>query len=152
MRQDLAPVIGICQETGVLVCSNASRVQVRQWISDLCADLLALPESQKDFKDATTHAFLPGVYMRTLLIPKGQLLIGKPHAVECLNIVSKGRISVLTEAGAAIAESGAQAKSSPGTQKVGVALEDTVYVNVFSIPLHMTGDIAACEEYITEAT
>jgi hypothetical protein len=52
------------------------------------------------------HTFLDGVYMRELFIPKGTLLVGKPHKLACVNVVSKGDISVLTESGSARVKAG----------------------------------------------
>jgi hypothetical protein len=77
------------------------------------------------------HTLIDGVYTRTLFIPKGTILVGKIHLKECINIVAKGDISILTETGLGRVQAGYVARSGPGTQKVGYAHEDTVFVNVF---------------------
>lgn len=87
------------------------------------------PALQDDL--AVTHTLIDGVYTRTLFIAKGQLLIGKIHLKECVNIVAKGDISVLTETGAGRFTAGYVATSGAGIQKVGYAHEDTVFINVF---------------------
>lgn len=105
-------------------------VVVRARIRKLTEDLLALPQDEKrEFE--VKHSFLNGMYMRELFIPKGSLLVGKIHKLDCLNIVSKGDLSILTETGSARVTAGYSVVSPAGIQKVGYAHEDTVFVNVF---------------------
>lgn len=78
-----------------------------------------------------THTLIGGVYTRTLLIPKGRLLVGKIHRKECVNIVAKGDISVLTETGSGRFQAGHVAVSAAGIMKLGYAHEDTIFINVF---------------------
>lgn len=104
----------------------AIRAQIRAWTQGL----LALPPSeQREFE--VNHTLIDGVYTRTLFIPKGSMLVGKIHLKECVNIVAKGDISVLTETGMGRFQAGHVAVSKPGIQKVGYAHEDTVFINVF---------------------
>jgi len=104
----------------------AIRSQIRRWTKNL----LDLPSgAQREFD--VTHTLIDGVYTRTLLIPKSSLLIGQIHLKECVNIVAKGDISVLTETGMGRFQAGHVAVSAPGIQKVGYAHEDTVFINVF---------------------
>jgi hypothetical protein len=104
----------------------AIRAQIRAWTQGL----LALPLSeQREFE--VNHTLIDGVYTRTLFIPKGSMLVGKIHLKECVNIVAKGDISVLTETGMGRFQAGHVAVSKPGIQKVGYAHEDTVFINVF---------------------
>ena len=77
------------------------------------------------------HTLIDGVYTRILHIPKGQVLIGKVHLKECVNVVAKGDISILTEHGAGRVKAGHVAVSGPGIQKIGYAHEDTIFINVF---------------------
>jgi len=104
----------------------AIRKQIRAWTKNL----LDLPAGeQRDFE--VVHTLIDGVYTRTLFIPKGSMLVGKIHLKECVNIVAKGDISVLTETGSGRFKAGHVAVSQPGIQKVGYAHEDTVFINVF---------------------
>ncbi|MCY1218584.1 hypothetical protein D9M72_305330 [compost metagenome] len=104
----------------------AIRKQIRAWTQSL----LDLPASdQREFE--VQHTLIDGVYTRTLFIPKGSLLMGKVHLKECVNIVAKGDISVLTETGMGRFQAGHVAVSKPGIQKVGYAHQDTVFINVF---------------------
>lgn len=107
---------------------DKSPAAIRAQIRNLTKGLLASPD-QRDFD--VEHTLIDGVYTRTLFIPKGSLLIGKIHLKECVNIVAKGDISVLTETGSGRFKAGHVAVSQPGIQKVGFAHEDTVFINVF---------------------
>ncbi|MDQ0571479.1 hypothetical protein QFZ42_003313 [Variovorax paradoxus] len=109
---------------------DQSPAAIRAQIRALTSSLLDLPPTeQRDFD--VQHTLIDGVYTRTLFIPKGSLLVGKIHLKECVNIVAKGDISVLTETGAGRFQAGHVAVSQPGIQKVGYAHEDTVFINVF---------------------
>ncbi len=124
------PLLPIDAATGLIVPPQGGPVEVRAWIRELTEKLLALPVAEKrEFE--VKHTFLNGMYMRELFIPKGSLLIGKIHKLPCLNVVSKGDISVLTESGSARVTAGYSVQSPAGIQKVGYAHEDTVFINVF---------------------
>lgn len=102
---------------------------VRSFIQNLTADLRSLPGAIHDLP--IKHTFLNGVYVRELFIPKGTLLTGKVHRLDCINIVSKGDISILTEFGSGRMTAGQSAISHAGTQKLGFANADTVFINIF---------------------
>jgi hypothetical protein len=101
---------------------------IRRRIEQFKDQLLAMPER---IEFPVEHTLIDGVYTRTLFIPKGKVLVGKIHLKECVNIVAKGDISVLTETGCGRFQAGHVAISGPGIQKVGLAHEDTVFINVF---------------------
>lgn len=107
---------------------DKSPAAIRAQIRALTNGLLTSPE-KREFD--VEHTLIEGVYTRTLFIPKGSLLVGKIHLKECVNIVAKGDISVLTETGSGRFKAGHVATSQPGIQKVGYAHEDTVFINVF---------------------
>lgn len=118
--------------TGVISFNHGglNPLVVRERIRRLTNNMLALSAGdQREFK--VKHTFLNGMYMRELFIPEGSLLIGKIHKMECINIVSKGDISILTELGSNRITAGYTGVSPAGIQKVGFANEDTVFVNVF---------------------
>lgn len=115
---------------GEIVMPAATQAEVRSWMMKFTNQLLSLlPEQKIDFD--VKHTFLNGMYMRELFIPKGSVLVGKVHKLPCMNIVSKGDISILTELGSARITAGHSAMSPPGIQKLGIANDDTVFVNVF---------------------
>lgn len=107
---------------------DRSPAAIKRQIGDLVRDLMARPDKREfDVK----HTLIDGVYTRTLFIPKGSLLVGQIHLKECVNIIAKGDISILTETGLGRFQAGHVAVSGPGIQKVGYAHEDTVFVNIF---------------------
>lgn len=107
---------------------DKSPAAIRKSIRKFTRFLMELPD-QIDFP--VEHTLIDGVYTRTLFIPKGSFLVGKIHLKECVNIVAKGDISILTETGMGRFQAGYIAVSKPGIQKLGYAHEDTVFVNVF---------------------
>lgn len=76
------------------------------------------------------HYFADGIYARELFIPAGTVLVGKIHKTTHINIISKGKISVVTEEGHKIIEAPATIVSKPGTKRAGYALEDTVWTSI----------------------
>ena len=114
--------------SGVMLLPSTDPMQVRRWIMELTNTLLACGEKREM---EVKHTFLNGMYMRELFIPQGTLLVGKIHKQSCINVVSKGDISVMTETGSARVKAGFSIVSPAGIQKVGYAHEDTVFLNVF---------------------
>jgi gentisate 1,2-dioxygenase len=79
------------------------------------------------------HYFLPGVYVRSVHLKKGDVLTGKIHKYGCINIVAKGKIAVSSCDGDSTVLHAGEVFSSPaGTKRAGFAFEDTVFINVFS--------------------
>jgi len=101
---------------------------MRERIKRLGEFMLMLPDR---FLPHVEHEVTDGMYLRKLFIPKGTLLVGKVHRKHCHNIVAAGDITVLTETGCRRIGAGFTGMSTPGTQKVGLAHEDTVFINVF---------------------
>ncbi len=123
--------MAVDEQTGVVHFEHggADPLVVRAWINQLKDELLTMPGEHMELP--AKHSFCNGMYMRELFIPKGTLLIGKIHKDECINIVSKGDIAVLTETGAMRVGAGYSVVTPPGMQKVGYAHEDTIFINVF---------------------
>ena len=108
---------------------GADPAVVRAFIRKMAADLNALPGALGGLPiEQTAHN---GMVCRAMHIPKGMLLVGKVHKLDCINIVAKGAINLLTEHGAGRMVAGEQAISPAGTQKIGFATEDTVFINIF---------------------
>jgi hypothetical protein len=124
-----APLITLDAETGKIVVPGADPAAVRAWIMRLTQTMLAMPGEKREFH--VEHTIKDGMYMRKLFIPKGSLIVGKIHKLDCINIVAQGDISVVTETGSARVGAGYTVVSPAGLQKVGYAHEDTVFINVF---------------------
>ena len=95
------------------------------------------------------HYFAPGAYGREIFIPKGTLLVGKIHKHSHLNMLMKGKVSVLTEEGPKVLEGPLTMVSPPGTKRVVYTHEDTVWVTV-----HLTNetDLEKIEDEIIAKT
>lgn len=99
--------------------------------------VLALEEAMRSLpqlEGKVTHHFAPGIYMRELLIPKHAVITGKIHRAAHLNILLRGDISVLTEAGIRRLKAPMTILSSAGIKRVGFAHEETVWVTVHANP------------------
>lgn len=99
---------------------------IRGQIEALEAHLLTLPQVALECR----HYFASGLYGRELHIPAGTVLTGAIHKREHINIIIKGKIEVATENGAKIIEGPCVIVSPPGTKRVGIALEDTIWMTV----------------------
>ena len=96
-------------------------------------DIIDLENAMREFESVeieTRHYFSDGLYAREIFIPKGTLLTGKIHKREHINIVSKGKIAVVTEFGRKVIEAPCTFIAPPGTKRAGLALEDTVWTTV----------------------
>ena len=95
-------------------------------IFDLEKALLELP--QIDFK--VEHYFAEGTYTRVLFIPKDTVITGKIHRHSCTNILVAGKMRVISQDGEYDLVAPEFFVSGPGVKKAGVALEDSIWVNV----------------------
>lgn len=99
--------------------------------------ILALEDVMRKYeqlKIEPVHYFYAGGYAREITIPGGTLLTGKEHKTEHLNILSKGSITVWTEDGMKRLTAPFTFVSRPGTKRVGLAHEDTVWTTVHANP------------------
>lgn len=76
------------------------------------------------------HYFSKGVYARELHIPAGVILTGEIHKFENLNILSEGKIEVLTEKGMQEVEAPFTIVSPAGTKRIARAITDCVWTTV----------------------
>lgn len=90
------------------------------------------------------HVFAPGVYARTIQLPAGSIILGKIHKHKHLNILSQGKVQVLTEEGGVEELEGPLTLVSPaGTKRAVVALTDAVWT---TIHLTESTDLGEIEE------
>lgn len=78
------------------------------------------------------HYFAPGIYARELHIPAGMTLTGKIHKYPQLNILSKGRMQVLTENGIVEVEAPFTVVSPAGTKRIAYAHTDCVWTTILN--------------------
>lgn len=105
---------------------------VREKLYKLQAAIGDLPEIDCPLQ----HVFAPGVYARTIFIPKDGVLVGKIHKHKHLNILSQGVVLVMTESGGLEQLVGPLTMvSEPGTKRAVQALTDVVWTTI-----HLTSE------------
>lgn len=106
----------------------ATPQQVRSKILGLQEAMLADPRFDKECKDfPVKHFKAPGMIGRQMLIPKGSIIVGKIHKHAHLNQISYGHVRVMTEFGPMEINGAHTFTSEPGTKRVVLALEDTLW-------------------------
>ena len=86
-----------------------------------------LPDATIEYR----HKFLPGVYIRKMYVPAGAILTSKVHKTEHAFIVNKGRILVYDGVHEAIIlKAPYDGTTLPGTRRIGVALDFTIWINI----------------------
>lgn len=87
--------------------------------------------AEEDWEDLfpITHLFANGVCSREMFMPKGSIVVSRVHKNDCINVISEGRVSVLTEEGERMYTAPYKFVSRAGTKRVLVAYEDTVWSN-----------------------
>lgn len=98
----------------------------RQAVFDMERLMLQYPQVELKVK----HYFSKGVYARELHIPAGVILTGEIHKFENLNILSQGKIEVLTEKGMEAVEAPFTVVSPAGTKRIARAITDCVWTTV----------------------
>ena len=76
------------------------------------------------------HIFSPGLYSRQMTLPAGGLIVGKINRHPCLNVILKGRISVLSEEGPKEIIGPCVFTSEANIKRVGLVHEETIWINV----------------------
>jgi len=116
--------------TSVVVTHNfeIDRLSDREKVSIVEAEMLKHPQIEIPVK----HYFSPGVYAREITIPAGTLLTGRIHKYAQLNILSGGRISVLTDDGMKDVEAPFTVVSPPGTKRIAFAHTECTWTTILA--------------------
>ena len=96
------------------------------------------------------HSFIDGVYVRTIFIPAGTVIVGKIHKHSHANILSQGEVSVMTEDGGLERLKGPLTMTSPaGCKRAVYAHTDTTWTTI-----HRTDetDLEKIEDYVIAKT
>lgn len=103
--------------------AGASREQI------MALQALMVKEFPQDWEAdfPVVHTFAPGLYARQMTIPKGGVIIGKIHRHAHVNTISKGRVWVVTEFAKEELSAPITFVSKPGTKRVVMAQEETVW-------------------------
>jgi len=97
-----------------------------QEIEALEAEVLQLGAN----KVPVIHGFCKGIYTRQIDMPAGHFAIGDNHTEECLNIVTKGSMSVMIDGYIFVVKAPCQFVSPPFTRKIGFVHSDITWITV----------------------
>jgi hypothetical protein len=100
--------------------------------------------SEKTFK--TEHEFLPGIYMRRMIMKPESIVISLIHKRKHGWFLLKGSITVVDEYGEKYFKAPHYQVSNAGTQRVIYAHEKVIFQNVFKNPTD-TVDLDTLEDY-----
>ena len=107
-------------------------VQRQKRIKQIQDKVLASPGVQhaEEFNDGRlSHHFAEGLYGRELIIPKDTILVGKVHLQSSFNVLAKGAMMIICpHNGVSILTAPHTFASRPFTKRVGIALEDSVWI------------------------
>lgn len=93
------------------------------------------------------HKFSDGIYVREMFIPKDTVLIGKLHRHSHPSFFLSGEMIVFTESGGIEHVKAPKSIISPaGTKRIGIAVEDSVWITVHANKSN-THDIKKIEEF-----
>lgn len=114
-------------EADIVPARNYAVIPVgKEAVLEVEKQIKQLPQIELPLK----HEFAPGVYARSMFIPKGTILAGKIHKYAHFNVVLKGDIEILTEHGVKRIKAPAMFVSPAGIKRAGYAYEDTVWVTI----------------------
>lgn len=127
-------------------------------VQDFRADVLSFEEKMAQmpgvkFGDMDEcplkHVFGDGLYVRTIYMPKGMLIVSKIHKWTHPAFIMSGKVAVLDESGIQIHEGPCAFLTKAGTKRVLYTHEDTVWTTV-----HVTKetDLVKIEEEVIAKT
>lgn len=101
-----------------------------------------------------TNVFAPGIYWRQFAVPAGTFVIGHQHRHEHLNVLLKGRMTVLCDGKPMELRAPMVFMSGAGVAKVAVVHEDMIFATVHPLAgLEACGqDVDKLEEALTIKT
>jgi hypothetical protein len=104
------------------------KLQIKQDIDELQQQLQQLDTV---YEPPTNHHFVDGMYCREMFALKGTMIIGATHKKPCFNLLTEGTILVSNGSEEVVLKAPQTFIGADGVQKIGYALTDVVWVNVF---------------------
>lgn len=80
-----------------------------------------------------TNVIADGVLARTVLMPKGEIVVGEIHKYESINILVKGELKVWVNGEVKHLKAPYMIKSDANTRKVAYILEDTIWTSIHRV-------------------
>ena len=109
--------------------NNALALSDRQKV-ELLEDEMRRHETRVEIP--VRHHFASSLYAREITIPAGTLLTGRVHRYAQLNILSGGKISVLTDHGMKHVEAPFTVVSPPGTKRIAYAHTECTWTTILA--------------------
>lgn len=81
----------------------------------------------------TTNVIADGVLARTVLMPKGDIVVGELHKYENISILVKGELKVLVNGEVKHIKAPYMVKSNANTRKVFYILEDAIWTSTHRV-------------------
>jgi hypothetical protein len=100
--------------------------EIRDGVTALAENLKQFPQEELPVQ----HEFLEGIYMRTVFMKKGLIVVGKIHKQEHVAIISQGHATVVTEHGVVEMKAPFMFRSPPGVRRALLIHEDMVWTTV----------------------
>jgi len=104
------------------------------------------------------HYFVPDelsgycVYAREVRMPKGSVVVGKIHKQPTLNILSKGKLSIIKDGKKVTLEAPYTYVGTPGEQKTAYIEEDVVWLNIHITKHTDKSEVEAIEKEVIAET
>jgi hypothetical protein len=95
-------------------------------LEDAEGAMLSMPQVETP----VTHHFSPGIYAREVFMPAGSWVIGHKHRQACLNILIKGKLSVMVDGHVVKLSAPHCFESRAGGRKMAIIHEDTIWMTV----------------------
>lgn len=81
----------------------------------------------------TNHYFANGCYVREMIVPAGNVVIGKLHKTPHITVLVQGKITITTENGSQTIEAPLTLVSPPGVKRVGYCHTDVIWHSIHSV-------------------
>ena len=117
---------------------------LRDKVDTLEAEMLKLPPVEIPVR----HYFATGLYAREITIPAGVVAVGKIHKTQHINLLSKGDVSMVTDAGSVRVQAPYTWVVEPGKKAAAYAHTDTVWTSFCVNPTDET-DLVKLEAALT---
>jgi hypothetical protein len=95
-----------------------------------------------------THEFTEGLYIRTIFVPAGALVVTHIFRQSHVTLMTKGRVSVATEEGVKEVSAPFRIITKAGTKRVIYCHEDVEWTTIHANPTDTT-DIKTIEDFVT---
>lgn len=107
----------------------------KEAIQDMLAKIDEAVSREEQADIPLGHYFSKGVYAREMSLLAGTMVVGKIHKFQNLNIISKGKVSVLSIDGIVHAEAPHTFVSQAGAKRLIFAHSDTVWTTILGTDL-----------------